>query len=417
MIGVSLYILADTYFIANGIGELGLAALNISMPIYSVLGAAGNLIGIGGATLFSISRENGDKRTNQDVFSLCLLAASAAGVIFLLCGLFFSREIASLLGASADTMPYACIYIRVLLLFGPFFALNHLLTAFVRNDGNPTLAMAATLCGVAFNIVFDYILIYVTGWGMFGAVIATSFSPVVGLGVASLHFRARRNTLRVRRICPDARMFLWVLRGGGATFLTEIAGGAVIVGFNFKLLAMLGDMGVAAYGVISNVSYVMLAVFSGLGNGLQPIVSANFGAGLFDRCRRVLRCGMTVAFASSVLLVLLILTFPAELTALFNRDGDPVLARIAERGIVLYFTSFLLCGTNVVLIAYYQAMLDSRTSVWLSLTRGLIGVFAGLAVLPPLLGADGVWLTAPFAEILASLLAAVLMLKRRRGPA
>lgn len=417
MVGISLYILADTYFIANGIGELALAALNIAMPAYALIGCIGNMVGIGGATVFAIARELNDRRAHRDVFTLCIAAAIGSAAIFSLCGLFFAGDIAALLGASAGTRPYATVYIRVLLLFAPVFVVNNVLLAFIRNDGAPNLAMISMLSAVLFNIVFDYLFIYIFGWGMFGAVFATCLSPVIGIAILARHFALRRNTFRLRRIRPSAAMMLRVFKGGAATFVTELATGLVILGFNFKLLKLLGDLGVAAYGVISNISYVAVAIFTGFGQGIQPIASSNYGAGRYDRCKRLLRNAYVAAFVLSLVLLVAIALHPAQIAGLFNKDANPDLTRIAAHGIVRYFPFLLFCGVNFVAIAYYQAIMESRTAIAASLTRGFFGVILGLAVLPNLLGASGIWLTAPFAELLGTLLVAHATVRDLRRPA
>lgn len=416
MVGVSLYILADTYFIANGVGELGLAALNIALPIYALIGSIGNMVGIGGATLFSISRETGNRRAYRDVFTLCLVTVLAVSGIFVLAGLFLSRGIAVALGASSDTVGYAQTYIRVLLIFAPAFVVNNVVTAFVRNDGNPNLAMFAMLSAVAFNTVFDYVFIYIFGWGMFGAILATVLAPLVGLLILRTHFRSGQNRFAIRRIRPRLDMLFRVLRGGAATFVMELAYGVVVLGFNYKLLEMIGDLGVAAFGVISNLAYVLIAIFNGLGQGVQPIVSANYGADRLDRCRTVFRNGSIVAFLVSVLLVGIIVAFRVDIAGAFNREDNAAFAQIAEQGLILYFISFLFCGVNILVISYQQAMLSSLSAISISLTRGLFGVLLGLAVLPDLFGASGIWLTAPFAEVLATLLiVGQFVLEKRLG--
>ena len=414
MVGISLYILADTYFIANGIGELALASLNIAMPIYSVIGCVGYMIGIGGATVFAIAREAGDERTRDRVFTLCLGTVLIFGFALSLCGLFFSERIAVVMGASPETLPYTDIYLRVLLIFAPAFVANNVLTSFVRNDGAPNLAMASMLAGVVFNIVFDYIFIYIAEWGMFGAIIATCLSPVFSMAIISAHFLRRRSTFGLRRTAPSAAILLRVIRGGAATFVTEMATGLVVLLFNFKLLATLGDLGVAAYGAIANLSYVVISIFNGMGQGIQPIVSSNYGAGQLDRCNRTLRNATIAAFVASLLLAGAILTFPKEIIALFNKDDNVRLAEIAERGIVIYFTCLFFCGINIVTAAWYQAMLMSRAAILISMTRGLLGVIVGLSVLPRLFGATGIWMTAPFADMLGTVAVVLLLVHERR---
>lgn len=415
MVGTSLYILADTYFIANGIGEAALAALNISLPCYSLISSVGNMVGIGGATAFAIARENGDRKTHRDVFTLCIVTVLIFGAAVFLCGLLLPREISLLLGASPETLPYTEIYIKVLLIFAPVFVINNVVIAFVRNDKGPNLAMVSMLSGVLFNIVFDYIFIYIMNWGMFGAIIATCLSPIVGLMVLSMHFLRKRNSFGLRRIKARSDILLRVIRGGSATFLTEIAAGLVILAFNFKLLKLIGDVGVAAYGVISNTAYVMFSIFNGLGQGVQPLVSSNYGAGEKKRCRKILKSGIILSLAVSALLVVSVMYTKEALVAAFNRDANETLSAIAERGISIYFTSFIFCGINITAIAYYQAMLRSRAAISLSLARGIVGVLLGLALLPDFFGTDGVWLTAPFAETIASVFFAMLYIREKRS--
>lgn len=412
MLGISLYVLADTFFIANGVGELGLTALNIVLPIYSIINGLGLLIGVGGATVLSISRAEDDHEAHRDIFTLSLLIAMLPALLFLLSGLFYSDKIVLFLGASANAQAYSTEYIRVILILAPVFMLNHIVTAFVRNDYEPRLAMVAMLAGVGFNIVFDYVLIYITGWGMFGAALATGFSPIVGLLVLSWHFIGKNNSFSIKKIRFQWSLMNRVIKGGMATFITELSSGIVILSFNYTILGMLGDLGVAAYGIIANIAFVCIALFIGIGQGLQPLVSSNFGAGRNSRCRKLLHAGLISSLLLSILFVACAYAFPEEIANVFNKDNNVALTRLAAKGIPLYFLSFLFAGMNVVIIYYYQAVLNSRTSIGLSLIRGLFGILAGLAILPRFWGTTGLWLTVPFAELITLVVAFVVLVRQ-----
>ena len=180
MLGVSCYILADTFFVSLGLGKDGLAALNLAIPVFSVMHGAGLMLGMGGATRFAILKSRGETKKSGSVFTASLILAAAFSVLFFLAGIFFAGPLAAVLGAEGEIFSLSKIYIRVLLLFSPAFMLNNVLLCFVRNDGRPQLAMAAMLTGNFSNIVLDYVFIFPCGMGMFGAILATGLSPVIG---------------------------------------------------------------------------------------------------------------------------------------------------------------------------------------------------------------------------------------------
>ena len=152
MIGLSCYILADTFFISFGLGANGLAALNLALPVYSVINGSGLMLGIGGATKYAIMKNQGNKKYNESFMNTVFMAI-VIGIIFFLTGIIFSGNIATLLGANKQVYHMTSIYLKVLLMFGPAFVLNNVMNAFVRNDGNPRLSMIAMLVGSFGNII------------------------------------------------------------------------------------------------------------------------------------------------------------------------------------------------------------------------------------------------------------------------
>lgn len=222
MVGLSLYILADTYFIANGIGRLGLASLNIGLPVYNLIFGIGALLGIGGGTVFSILHGRAEHERANRPFTIAAVLGVCFSLLFALLGAFASGPIAALLGATEETASYTVTYLRVILLFSPAFILNNIMTAFVRNDGNPHLAMAAMTISTLTNIVLDYVFIYPLRLGMFGAALATGLGTVLGLLIHLTHFLRKSNTLRLLRMRPAFREILQIFTG--ILFPTQIAG-------------------------------------------------------------------------------------------------------------------------------------------------------------------------------------------------
>ena len=415
MLGISLYILADTYFIANGIGSQGLTALNIVLPVYSLIHGVGLLIGLGGATIFSIAKAAGTQDRKQIfTFSLTLLILPA--VIFTVAGGFFAEELARLLGASDQVLALSSGYLRVLSMFSAMFLLNNLLIAFVRNDSAPGLAMIAMLAGTMVNIVLDYVFIFHFGWGMFGAALATGSAPIVGIAILCLHFIKGKNSFSVVKPKLQKSLFIQILQGGSSSFIIEVSTGVVILAFNFALLASVGDIGVAAYGIIANIALVCTAIFTGLGQGMQPIISSNYGAGHFERCKKTLFIGISTGLITGIIFYSVGLAFPYEISRIFNMADDHQLTLLTVTGIRIYFVGFMLAGVNILISSYFQAILDFNASMAISITRGLLAIILGLALLPLLLGAEGIWATVPFAEISTFVLAMTYALAHFNQP-
>ena len=171
LIGTSCYILADTYFIAQAAGTDGVTLLNLCLPMYNLIFAFGSMIGLGAATRYAILQAQGEARA-QRYFSNAILCACLIAIPFMLAGAFCPGTLLQLMGGDGDIVALGLNYTRIFLLFTPFFMCNYIFSAFVRNDGDPSLAMVATLSGSLFNVVFDYIFIFPMGLGLPGAALA-----------------------------------------------------------------------------------------------------------------------------------------------------------------------------------------------------------------------------------------------------
>lgn len=419
MIGLSCYILADTYFIANGVGSDGLVALNLAIPAYSLVSGIGLLLGIGGATVFAIAKGAGDPEKGNRIFSQVLVIAATLGTLFSLAAFLFARPIASMLGAHPDILPLTEEYIRTTMGFSLAFILDHVMVAFVRNDGNPNLAMAAMLSGSIANIVFDYILVFPMGLGMFGAALATGCSPIIGLCVLSVHLIRRQNHFHFKRPRFSFEELRRIIGSGTPSFILELSNGIVILVFNMVLLSISGDTAVAAYGIIANVALVCISIFTGIGQGIQPVVSHCYGAGDSHSVRKALICGVGLSLICGVLLLTVGLLFPEPIISAFNRAQDPVLAEMSLQGMRIYFVSFLFAGVSIVLTAYFAASAKPFPSLILSLLRGIAAVVPLALILPRIFGLNGVWAAVPTAEAITLMVGAAFYMRsgRKNGKA
>ena len=400
MIGISCYILADTFFVAKGTGSLGLAALHIAIPAYNLMNGLGLMVGVGGATHYSLCRAQGDAVEADRTFTHTLLLGLCIALLFVLTGTFGVVPLSRLLGANAETLDMTAVYLRLLLCFAPFFVTNNIMIAFVRNDGEPGRAMAGMIAGSLFNIVFDWVFIFPCGLGMFGAALATGASPLVSLLVLSGHLRRPSRGFHLRRERLRPRLLPRICAPGLSSLVSELASGITLLLINLVLLRIAGNTAVAAYGVIANLALVESAIFTGLSTGLQPLISRSAEA---DR-RRLLRWTVTTALVISALMYVLVFVFASPITAVFNSEHDPALAACAVPGLRIYFAGFLAACINIIAAAYFSAAGQASRGFIISLVRSIIAIPPVLFALSALLGVTGVWLTFPAVEALACVL-------------
>lgn len=415
-LGLSGYIMADTFFVANRLGADGLAALNLAIPIFGLINGLGILLGIGGATRYSICRYQGDERRANRTFTLALTAALILGAVLALLGALGARPVALLLGGNSDTLPLCTVYLRTVLLFSPCFLLNHVMVCFVRNDGNPKLAMAAMLTGSLGNIALDYLFLYPLNMGIFGAALATGTAPVIGLCLSSLHSLTGRNQFKPARPASPIRSLADVAGLGSAAFLNEFTSCMVLALYNLLMLRAAGTVGVAAYGIVANLALMALALFTGLSQGAQPLISQAYGRGDRQGVRQLCRLALLVSCLVGLALALIAQFAAHPLVDLFNRDGDPALARMAVDGLRIYFWGFLCAGPNIITAAFLGAAEQPRASFLLSLFRGGVGIAALVLLLAWLLGMTGIWLAFPVTELLTLFLGLAVGSRMLRDP-
>ena len=397
LLGTSCYILADTYFISQAAGTDGVTLLNLCLPIYNFIFAIGAMVGLGAATRYAILRAQGDERC-QRYFSNAVFCACALSVPFLLAGIFAPGSLLRLMGSDAEIVALGIPYARIFLMFTPFFMCNYVCNAFVRNDGAPSIATCATLFSSLFNIVFDYILMFPLGLGMEGAALATAISPIIGILICCIHFCSDKCSVKLKPTVPSVKRLFYSCQVGVSSFVAEISSGVITVVFNMVILRLAGNIGVAAYGVVANTSLVAVALFNGIAQGSQPLISDYYGRGLRKNVGSILRMAVVSSLLIAALLILFICTFAPFVTSVFNSEHDARLASYAESGLRLYFTGFIFAGINIVGSAILSAVESVKYAFAASIMRGFIAISIFAFALSAAFGMTGVWLAFPAAE-------------------
>lgn len=389
--GQSVYILADTFFISVSSGANGLAVLNLILPVFGIMFAIGSMIGIGSATRYGIRRAKGEEADHY--FTQSISWAVLFSIPFMLIGIFFPDKFLALLGADAELIALGKTYLRIVLVFAPFFMCNYSVTAFARNDYATSTVMAGSLAGSVFNIVFDYIFIFPAGLGFSGAALATAFCPCVTMLVCSTHYFSKKCNIGFKWKKLSVRHLISCCQLGVSAFVGEISSAVITFIFNMLILGLTGSTGVAAYGVVANLSLVGMAIMNGMAQGAQPLISESFGKGAADDVKKLLRWALTCAAAIEIVMVALVWIFTDPFIAVFNSENNQLLLEYAHTGLRLYFLGFLFAGINIMLVAYFSATANPRPAIIGSLLRGAIAIGICAIVLSRILGMNGVWLS------------------------
>lgn len=411
MIGLSCYILADTFFVARGIGSDGLTALNIAIPIFNFVNGIGLMLGMGSATKYAILKAQNKNNEANIVFTNSLIYILIISVLFITLSILFTSHIAYILGARGNIHSMTNIYIKMILLFSPMFMLNNVLLGFVRNDNHPRLAMIAMLMGSLFNIVFDYIFIFPFNMGIFGAVLATVFSPVVSILILSILFIKKKNTFFIVKPNISFRKFFEISSLGVSFLITEVSSGFVILAFNIIILNIAGNVGVAAYGITANIALVIIAIFTGMGQGAQPIISINYNNQ--DNINKIYKYAVILSTSISIFVYIITYLFANEITSIFNRDNIEELQKISVNGLRIYFTAFIFVGYNIITCVYFSSRDKAKQAFIISILRGFIFIMPSIFILSSIFNMTGVWLSFPVAEILTSIFAFIFFINSR----
>ena len=412
LLGTSCYILADTYFIAQATGTDGVALLNLCLPIYNLIFAIGSMIGLGAATRYAILRAQGNDRA-QRYFSNAIFCACLASVPFLLAGLFCPGALLRLMGGDAGIVALGIPYARIFLMFTPFFMCNYIVAAFVRNDGDPSLAMVATLSSSLFNVVFDYIFMFPMGLGLAGAALATAVSPVISMTVCSRHFFKKQNSLQFVRQMPSLRLLGQSCQLGVSGFVGELSSGVTTTVFNFLLLGLAGNVAVAAYGVVANFALVATAIFNGVAQGAQPLVSHCYGKNDRAGARRLLVLGSATALALAAVLYAAVFGLTDTFVGWFNSENSVQMAQFAHTGMRMYFVGYFFAGFNIMAAGYLSATNRPVEASITSICRGMAAIVTFSLLLSRLFGMNGVWAAFPASELLTALLTLFLLLRKK----
>ena len=421
MVSSALFTVVDGIFVGRGIGSDAIAAVNIAAPVFMIAAGLGLMFGMGGGILASINLSRGKRlianiNVTQAVVMLTIVSV-AMGILLTV----LPETAVPLLGAEGHLTELAAEYLFWFSISIPSTVLLVALPFFVRLT-NPNFAMWAMLAATFVNILLDYIFIFIFGWGLFGAAIATDLGELVGtfmllvyLFRPSVAIRFARLKVSVKSIRLTLRNTWYMLKLGVSSCLSEVTIAVMAIAGNYVFMSHLGTDGVAAYSIVCYLFPIIFMVFNAMVQSAQPIISYNYGCGQIARSNKALRLSVTSAVIFALMISGLFVYFSGDIVSLFLPDRESHAWQYAVAGLPLFAVDYIFFGINVIAIGYYTSIERINRAMRLTLLRGVLPVLF-FFVLPLLFGVTGIWLAVAAGDMTAVAIIVILTLRdKKRG--
>lgn len=417
MLVSALYNMVDQLFIGHSIGVLGNAATNVAFPLSMVCTSIGLLCGIGGAANFNLCMGRREPEHAKSYVGSAISMLAILGVILCVAVQLFLRPMMLLFGATPDVIDYACTYTRIISIGFPFLIVTIGGSNLIRADGSPKFSMLCNLVGAIVNTILDPLFIFVFHMGMAGAALATITGQILSFALVVFYLRGFKTLpLSLSDLKPNMACWARIAALGATPAFNQVAMMVVQIVMNNTLTyygsnSVYGsDIPLACAGIISKVNMLFFSFVIGISQGLQPIVSFNFGAQKYDRVKDAYKKAVFAATAISIVAFLCFQFFPRQIIGIFGSGSEEYL-HFAERyfRIFLFFT--FLNGIQPVSSNFFTSIGAPKKGIFLSLTRQIIFLLPLLLIFPYLFGIDGVMYTAPIADLAAASVSIVMVVR------
>ena len=411
MVISGIYTTIDGIFIGQGIGSTALAAINIAFPPVMIIFAFIVMISMGGSIMMSQSLGKGNKSEGEKYLGTSIYLLLIFSLACPLIAIFFGEKLLILCGADNTTLKPALAYFNVRMIFVIFESFATSFNSFVRNDGNPNLVKKAMAIGAICNIILDAVFIFIFKAGVGGAAIATVISQAIVAIMFLKYFLSNESNLKIikEHIIYSKVRVKEICYTGISSFGTNASYAFMIIIHNILLLQYGTVTDVSAYGVLIYIYWIFLLVYNGIGQGIQPIISYNYGANLHSRVKETIRLSSIFTILVGILSCILILINPEFIIGLFN--SEPELVSATKTALYYYLIVVLVNGFNLITAIYFQSINKLKLASILTFSRTVFFVFPFILILPKFWGTTGIWLSVPIAETLCALWGGVLLFK------
>lgn len=416
MLVSSVYSIVDGLFVSNFAGTTAFAALNMIWPALMMAGSIGLMFGTGGSALVAMVMGQGDSERANRIFSMLIRSLIVIGVILSALLFVFLRPISILLGAEGEMIGQCLVYGRIILLTMPLYMAELAFNSLFMTAERPQLGTWVTIASGVLNIALDALFIIVFDMGLTGAAIGTA----IAFGSAGLfpliYFSSKRwntTSLKFVKSGTEWRNILQACSNGLSEYVGNISYNIVIMCYNLQLMKLLGEDGVAVFGILWYIGFIFASVFFGYNMAVSPIVSYNYGAGNTGELHSLLKKSIVILLVAGT-----VQTLASELSSGFMSGifvgYDPELKALTAHAIRLYMLSFMICGLNLFVSAWFTALNNGIVSAIAAFGRTMVFELGSVFVLPLILGLDGIWLAVDMADLMALAMSAFLLLKFRK---
>ncbi len=415
MVFMSLYTMVDGIFVSNLIGENALSAINIVFPASSIIIAISIMLATGGSAIIGKYMGEGKSQSAKEFFTLLIIIGLIFGVITLILGFLFIEPLITLLGSTPSLHDYCYSYLKILLIFAPFSVLQMLFQFFFVTAGKPNWGLFSTIAGGVVNILLDYILIVPLQMGIAGAALGTGIGYSIPAICGLIYFTfCRTGTLYFVKPKWDGPALLQSCFNGSSEMVTNLATAVTTLLFNIVMLKYLGENGVAAITIVLYAQFLLTSVYLGFSSGIAPILSYNYGEGNHQELHKIYRISMGFICISSILILLLSLSLSSHIVTVFV-SSDSAVFPIARHGFVLFSMSYLITGFNIFASSMFTAFSNGKISAIISFLRTFVFIIFAILFLPSMIGANGIWLSVPMAELLTLIISFGYMIRYKRN--
>ena len=398
----SLYSIVDGLFVAKGVGDYAMAAVNLAVPFTNVMFSIAVTFAVGTSTILSIYLGQGNREHANRLFSQNLVLLAIIGLTITALVLVFLEPFALLLGAEEETLGYTMSYLRGLAPFAICFIVSYNLEILVKTDGRPMLAILTVCIGCLTNCVLDYVAIFVLNWGAWGAAFATGLSQLLTCIIYITHFFGKHTTFHLVRFRPEGSIYRRLIPIGLADGVTELCNGVMIFLFNHVILRCIGTDGLVSYTIIAYTNTLVVNIMLGVSQGSQPLVSFQYGRKDSEKYRRLLRYGLiTVAIMTAVCFAGIFLLAP-QLMGCFVDPGEREVIAQGVRYLHIEGAAYVGIGVLFLWYGYFRGIRRPEISLVLTVISLGTRVVLAYALAPrTALGVNAIWLAIPIGWVLA----------------
>lgn len=404
----TIYTMVDGIFIGRYVGPLGLAGVNITMPLINLTFAIGIMIAVGSSTLIAIHYGEGDWTAGNKIFTTAVYSLLTCGILISLIITIFIDPIIYFLGGNDILYPYIKDYLRIIILFCTCYMTGYALEIYIKVDGNPVYPTLCVVTGGVVNILLDYIFVVLFHFGIKGAALATGLSQVTTTSLLFYYIFFKTKRVKFTKITYSIFNLLKIMKVGFAEFLAEVSTGISIFVFNLVILKQLGESGISAFGIIGYISSFITMTMIGFNQGVQPILSFNLGAKEYKKISQIMKISFSILALLGIFFYTIINIFSLNIVTVFLSEIKDI--SLTQRALTIYSFAYLICGFNIFIAGYFTALDRVKLSTIITSLRGIVLLITLILLLPKLFGTPGIWITVFVTELL-TLVVSIIFIK------